>query len=567
MKNITINKKRLAAMCAAAALMAPVARVTAMTANAAENGAEPLASANTGIVLNAAEGNSLSGHTFTVYQLGKYGAVQNSADGSTVDSVEVLGDEAMNTWAQSAIDAWNAKTDDDVTIPLGYDAAGAIAKTEDETALRGLAAALANSDAKPAAVFDQEVTGNTYTVDVPDGVYLVCDSNGAPMIVGTKIGGKDLTNQALGVWYVKSKSIPVEKITLGSDGQTEDTSASVGDTVTQQVKVSIPNNMNGAAKTLKFVDAPTNMQFVKGSLKASVKGEDVTSLITVHDTAGETVAGDPTLLGADGSTPADPDLTVPDGGFVADATALLNAHPNEQVTITYQTVITGTPATNDFTASAAFPDTDGGNTWTPVEDDDDATVNAYSFDLKKTAQSDTTRKVSGAGFKIQKKDGAWLKFDAATGMWSDAASQDDATEFFTGDTNYDGKVDSSDDASKTDTATFKNLGDGTYVVKETTAPAGFKADAIALPSFEATITEDGTITFAGADLPALTTDNKDDTVTVADIESLTQLPQTGGVWTIASFAAAAAVMAGLAFGVGGVGVRKLREANKPASIA
>ena len=165
MKNITINKKRLAAMCAAAALMAPVAGVTAMTANAAEP-----ASANTGIVLNAAEGNTLSGHTFTVYQLGKYGAVQNADDGATVANVEVIGDATMNTWAQDALDTWNAKTDDDITIPAGYDAAGTIAKTEDETALRGLAAALANSEKKPTAVFDQEVTGDTVTVDVPDGV-------------------------------------------------------------------------------------------------------------------------------------------------------------------------------------------------------------------------------------------------------------------------------------------------------------------------------------------------------------------------------------------------------------
>lgn len=566
MKNITINKKRLAAMCAAAALMTPVAGVTAMTANAAEP-----ASPNTGIVLNAAEGNTLSGHTFTVYQLGKYGAVQNADDGATVANVEVIGDAAMNTWAQDALDTWNAKTDDDITIPAGYDAAGTIAKTEDETALRGLAAALANSEKKPTAVFDQEVSGDTVTVDVPDGVYLVVDSNGAPMIVGTKINGKNLSKQTLGVWYVKSKSIPVEKITLGADGQTEDTSASVGDTVTQQVKVSIPNNMNGAAKTLKFMDTPTNMQYVKGTLRATVNvdGEptDVTSMITVHDTAGETVTGDDTLLGADGATRADPDLTVPNGGFVADAADLLAAHPNKQVTITYQAVITGTPASNDFQASSAFPDDEGGNTWTPVDDDDDANVNAYAFDLKKTAESDHTRKVSGAGFKIQKKDGAWLKFDAATGMWSDAASQDEATEFFTGDTDYDGDVDKDDDAEKSDTATFKNLGDGTYVVKETTAPAGFKADAIAMPSFEATITEDGTITFKGADLPNLTTDNTDGTVTVADIESLAQLPQTGGVWTIASFAAAAAVLAGLAFGVGGVGVRKLRDANKPSTIA
>ena len=203
-----------------------------------------------------------------------------------------------------------------------------------------------------------------------------------------------------------------------------------------------------------------------------------------------------------------------------------------------------------------------------MDADDTVPVKAYSFDLHKTNQSDTSQSVSGAGFKIRdERSGKWLTLDWRTGMWSQAASQEQATEFLTGDTNHDNQVTSADSADRQGDVTFPGLGEGTYLVKETRAPEGFKSDAIALPSFTVTISDKGAITFKGRDLPALTTDDGDGTVTVADIQSLLQLPATGGAWTIASFLAAAALVAGLA---GGIAVRARREradADKPIIIA
>ena len=152
-------------------------------------------------------------------------------------------------------------------------------------------------------------------------------------------------------------------------------------------------------------------------------------------------------------------------------------------------------------------------------------------------------------------------------MWSHAAGQEQATEFLTGDTNHDNQVTSATPPTGRATSTFPGLGEGTYLVKETRAPEGFEERPIALPSFTVTISPEGAITFRGRDLPALTTDDGNGKVTVADIQSLLQLPATGGAWTIASFLAAAALVAGLA---GGIAVRARREradADKPIIVA
>ena len=556
-----INRRLLAGLCATAALAGGLAvGPTAMAAN-------------TGLVLKAATGNTLAGHTFTAYRLGKYTDVQETS--GVVRSLNVVGDSQSNKWVQGAIDAYNAAMDgtaDDITVPAGYDAAGAVAKLEDgkdAKRLRGITRYLADTGNKPSAAATANGSGTQIALNVPDGLYLVIDSAGNPMLIGTKANGMDMKSTKLGEYYVKATAITTDKKTMSPDGDyLDETTATVGTVITNQVKVTIPNNRNGAAVTLKMTDTPTGMTYVKGSLRATVDGADATSSLTVYDTAGATVRGDATYVDKTGKR-VDPDLTVPQGGFIIDAKNALSKYANKQITITYRMTVTAAsaskPASNEFASSGVFAD---GPWWTSVDADDTVPVKAYSFDLHKTNQSDTSQSVSGAGFKIRdERSGKWLTLDWRTGMWSQAASQEQATEFLTGDTNHDNQVTSADSADRQGDVTFPGLGEGTYLVKETRAPEGFKSDAIALPSFTVTISDKGAITFKGRDLPALTTDDGDGTVTVADIQSLLQLPATGGAWTIASFLAAAALVAGLA---GGIAVRARREradADKPIIIA
>lgn len=545
------HRRTLAAACAAAALLSGLAvSGTAMAADKAT------------LTLNAAQGSSLAGHTFTVYRIGGYHDVV-TANGK-VTSFGVRGDTASNAWAKDAIGDYNQGAADDIEIPLGYDEAGAIAALADKgTALqiRGAAKALAESDAKPAAVTTVQGSGTQAVIDVEEGYYLIVDSEGAPMLIGTKINGMDLKGSTLGVTTIKSKSLTVDK-KIGADDSSlkDDGSYTVGSTVTQTITTSIPNSKLGGALAWKITDTPTGLAYVKGSLTATLQdGTNVTSLLTVHDTAGANVPGDATLVDALGAR-TDPDLTVPKDGFVIDAKQLMQSHPDQQVTITYKAKVTGHDANNIAKISTVFAD--GADT-TPVEDEDESTNSDYGFDLDKTSFDDPGTKVNGAGFKIKDIDlDKWLSYDHATGMWSEAADQGKATEFLTGDTNHDNKIDSTDDTAKAGRLEFAGLGAGEYLIQETTAPEGYSSYGIAMPSLTVTIGEDGQVTFKGKDLPALTTDDGDGSVTVANIASLTDLPQTGGAWSVIPWIIAALAAGGIGLGAIRAGQRTRRGVTR-----
>ena len=119
-KGFHFDTKRLAAACAAAAtLMGCGFATTAMAAPTTVNDA----TTNTAITLNAAEGNSLDGHTFTFYRLGSYGDI--IANGSSdVKSLTVKKlDDATDQWIAAA-----NKTAG-VHDYQGFDAVGAVSYT------------------------------------------------------------------------------------------------------------------------------------------------------------------------------------------------------------------------------------------------------------------------------------------------------------------------------------------------------------------------------------------------------------------------------------------------------
>lgn len=89
------NLKRLAAMCAAAASLSTLG--LAGTAMAVET-PTTADTATASITLNAAQGNTLAGHTFDFYRLGSYGDITANGD-TDVKSLTVSKiDDASDKW-------------------------------------------------------------------------------------------------------------------------------------------------------------------------------------------------------------------------------------------------------------------------------------------------------------------------------------------------------------------------------------------------------------------------------------------------------------------------------------
>lgn len=547
--------------------------------------------ADTTITLNGADGNSLAGHTFNVYQIGTY--TDQILNGTQISSLGVRGTTASNAWAADAIsiaNAYDPDTGDNIAKVYGYDDAGNIAniKMDSQTRqLRNISKALSQSTRKPAAIqggANLTTTRNTLTINVPaEGLYYITDSAGNPIMIGTKSGNanimkndaKDPQWRTLGTAVVKAKSVRVDKkvqvqrnsTTVGKDGTTNDpVGVTVGDTVTNTVEVTVPNKQAASAVKFKLIDQPKGQTYVKGSLSVRLKNApqtDITADAVIYDGTtqnnAKSIPGDPTLKTAD-NKPADPDLAIPAGGWGIDGKKLLDKYSNRTIVITYRMTVDKAsitdPANNTIHTYGTFTD---GIHFTTITDQDKADIKAYDFTLKKVDAGNVNTLLDGAQFQIQ-RNGKWMKLDWNTGKWSDAADQGSATVFVTGDTNHDGTVDNRDDASQRGLIRFKGLGYGTYTVTETREPAGYAS--YAKPTFTVTIDDAGTsIQYRGTGtVPNLTSRLDNNTVQVKNVANLTQLPQTGGVLAFAFWLACAMPL----FAIGGMmavrGARNRRDA-------
>ena len=531
------------------------------------------------ITLNGADGNSLAGHTFNVYQIGTY--TDQILNGTQISSLGVRGTAASNAWAADAIaiaNAYDPSTGDDIAKVYGYDDAGNIAniKMDSQTRqLRNISKALGQSSRKPAAIqggANLTTTQSTLTVNVPaEGLYYITDSAGNPIMVGTKSGNanimkndaKDPQWRTLGTAVVKAKSVRVDKkvqvqrngVTVGKDGTASDpVGVTVGDTVTNTVEVTVPNKQAASAVKFKLIDQPKGQTYVKGSLSVRLKNAprtDITADAIVYDGTtqnnAKSIPGDLTLKTADNS-PADPDLAIPAGGWGIDGRNILDRYSNRTIVITYRMTVdkasAADPANNTVHTYGTFTD---GIHFTTITDQDKADIKAYDFTLRKVDAGNVNTLLDGAQFQIQ-RDGKWMNLDWNTGKWSDAANQGSATVFVTGDTSQRGLI------------RFKGLGYGTYTVAETREPAGYAS--YAKPTFTVTIDDAGaSIQYRGTGtVPNLTSRLDNNTVQVKNVANLTQLPQTGGVLAFAFWLACAMPL----FAIGGTmavrGARNRRDA-------
>ncbi len=526
--------------------------------------------ADTTITLQGADGASLAGHTFDVYRIGTY--TDQILNGTRISSLGVRGDTASNAWAADAIgiaNAYDPSTADDIGKVYGYDDAGNIANIKMDSQarqLRNISKALAQSSRRPAAIqggANLTTTQSTLTINVPsEGLYYITDSAGNPIMVGTKSGNanimkndaKDPQWRTLGVAVVKAKSVRVDKKvqvsrdgrTVGKDGTaTNPVGVTVGDTVTNTVEVTVPNKQAASAVKFKLIDQPKGQTYVKGSLSVRLKNApqtDITADAIVYDGTtqnnAKSIPGDPALKTAD-NRPADPDLAIPAGGWGIDGRNILDKYSNRTIVITYRMTVDKAsitdPAANTVHTYGTFTD---GIRFTTITDQDKVDIKAYDFTLRKVDAGNVNTLLDGARFQIQ-RNGKWMNLDQNTGKWSDAADQDAASVFITGDSNHDGTVDNRDDARQRGLIAFKGLGYGTYTVTETREPAGYAS--YAKPTFTVTIDDAGTsIQYRGTGtVPNLTSRLDNNTVQVKNVANLTQLPQTGGVLAFAFWLACA----------------------------
>lgn len=380
--------------------------------------------------------------------------------------------------------------------------------------LREAARQLADTVAKSGvqAVKTVEGSGNTMKVDgLDNGLYLIVDSNGSPMIVGTPVqGNKTLNGITLGNLTIKSKTVSIDKKVardrgnkasfIDSKAGNTETSASwnVGDTVDFQYTFTMPNKQN--TSEVQVVD-------VMDGLKLS---------------------GSPVFkVGTGPITPANVTNAEGDKGFTATfGRAVIDANENKTVTVTYKATVTDATrakqASNTATIKATFFDGKTAEAKS-VDSPDTATVSAYDLNIHKT-NLDGKTSLKGAGFKIKATNddnaGKWMKQTGTA--WSYVDKESDATQFLTAGDN--GQVN------------IAGLGAGDYYVEETKVPDNMTS--LVTVKFNMHISDGGVVTVdtnaigdPGNLLGGVEKD-KDDasyTITVRNIDALTELPQTGGL--------------------------------------
>ena len=504
-----MDKRKISAVCATVAALAALC-VPGSAAFAADGT----------LTLNAGDGSTLAGHSFTVYKLANYTDVVK--DGANVKSVSAKHpDQATGDWIAAAL-----KTNGvNYSVDAGQNAAEQLLRLKTDTdTLRKVANTLQSTAAssKVAAVKTNQtsVTGSL-NLTLPEGYYLVVDTEGSPILVSTTIGGATQmrSGQTLGSTLVKTNVTKVVKTIKRADGTWSKTAAATnGETRDFKATFTVPNKLSVDTVTLE--DHMTGMTYVGGSFKATVGSTDLTAQFGA--------VGKDKVTAADGKTQTD------GTGFkVTSLQSLVDTCQGKQVTVTYRAKVV-----NAARANAAANTITVTSNWLPnitpppaTPPEDKVIVKTFDVNLKKISAADGTKTIQGAKFKLHNDTtNQWYTWNTASNQWTFTSDETKATEFAT---NASGVIN------------LTRLGAGTYTVKETQVPAGYFS--FVKPSFTIKITDDGRVTIAGKDQPGLTTTvtNADanaavPTAVVKNIDNITQLPQTGattmGVMLVGAFA-------------------------------
>ena len=502
-----MDKRKISAVCATVAALAALC-VPGSAAFAADGT----------LTLNAGDGSTLAGHSFTVYKLANYTDVVK--DGANVKSVSAKHpDQATGDWIAAAL-----KTNGvNYSVGAGQNAAEQLLRLKTDTdTLRKVANALQSTAAtsKVTAVKTAQ-TSNTQTLalTLPEGYYLVVDTEGSPILVSTTIGGatKMSSGQTLGSTLVKTNVTKVVKTIKRADGTWSKTAAATnGETRDFKATFTVPNKL--AVDTITLEDHMTGIVYVDGSFHATTSsGTDVTNQF---GTIGKDKVGN-----SDGT-----------GFKVTSLQSFVDTYQGKQVTVTYQGKVVNASKANQglnqiLITSNWLPNVVPPDVPTPGPGTDETPVPTYDVNLKKISAADGNKTIQGAKFKLHNDSlNQWYVWNTGSNQWTFTTDESKATEF---STNASGVIN------------FTRLGAGTYTVKETQVPTGYFS--FVKPSFTLKITDDGHVTITGKDQPGLTgtvnnADGKTTTPTavVKNIDNITQLPQTGattmGVMLVGAFA-------------------------------
>lgn len=490
-----MDKRKISAACATVAALAALC-VPGSAAFAADGT----------LTLNAGDGSTLAGHSFTVYKLANYTDVVK--DGANVKSVSAKHpDQATGDWIAAAL-----KTNGvNYSVDAGQNAAEQLLRLKTDTdTLRKVANTLQSTAAtsKVTAVKTNQTSATgSLNLTLPEGYYLVVDAQGIPILVSTTIGGatKMSSGQTLGSTLVKTNVTKVVKTIKRADGTWSKTAAATnGETRDFKATFTVPNKLSVDTVTLE--DHMTGMTYVDGSFKATVGSTDLTAQFGA--------VGKDKVTAADGKTQTD------GTGFkVTSLQSFVDTVQGKQVTVTYRAKVV-----NAARANAAANTITVTSNWLPnitpppaTPPEDKVIVKTFDVNLKKISAADGN-KIQGAKFKLHNDSlNQWYVWNTGSNQWTFTTDESKATEF---STNAQGVIN------------FTRLGAGTYTVKETQVPTGYFS--FVKPSFTLKITDDGHVTITGKDQPGLTgkvtnADGKTTTPTavVKNIDNITQLPQTG----------------------------------------
>ena len=355
---------------------------------------------------------------------------------------------------------------EDTDVPTGFTAVRGYI-TEAPANLDETASALA-AYAKKVLVDTVTTNGTTAGVSksLEPGYYYIETSTGTAVYV-----------EAGGNIEIKDKNvIPPVKKSAGTqyDAASLAAIAAVG---TDQPYTAIVTKTHGAKKVV-FTDTMTGQTY-NGDVKVTVNGTEVAAGANTFSVTGAKGAATFTVTFDDAYIAG-----------LADGT---------DITLNYSGLITSdalsvNPATNKATL------TSGENNKTESEE-----VKVYNAKISVNKVDDKEAPLPGAKFKLKNSEGLYYAGSGTDGKanWTAEGIEVEAVEV------------TAEDGTKTYTAEFKGLKDGTYTLEESTVPEGYNKAA------------DETITIAAADYTA---ENLEQTKTVIN-KAGTVLPSTGGIGT------------------------------------
>jgi len=354
----------------------------------------------------------------------------------------------------------------DTDVPTGFTAVrGYITAAPDDLGLT--ASALASYDKKVLAD-TVTTTGTTAGVSksLEPGYYYIETSTGTAVYV--EAGGNiDIKDKNVIPPVVKSAGTKYDAASLAAI-------AAVG---TNQEYTAVITKTHGAENVV-FSDTMTGQTY-NADVKVTVAGAEVSPGADTFTVSGEKGAASFTVTFAD--------------AYIA------GLADDTQITLNYSGLITSdalsvSPATNKATL------TSGENNTTSSD-----VVKVYNATITVNKVDDKEAPLPGAKFKLKNSDGLYYAGSTTDGTanWTAAGVEVEAVEV------------TAEDGSKTYTAVFKGLKDGTYTLEESTVPEGYNKAA------------DKTITIDADDF---TSDNLEQVAKVIN-NAGTELPSTGGIGT------------------------------------